>query len=275
MKGGGHPLAIELISAHGLNPVDMVHLCADLGVPRIGLAQSPVITIPEGRPSWNLGEDPALHRAVQSALRERGVRVVLGEGFLIHPQMAMANSAANLDRLAELGTERVNCVGLEPDEARMHDEFALFASLAAERGLAATIEYMPFVAVDSLDKAIACVSASGLDSAGILLDSMHVFRTGTDLAAIAALPLERIGHVQLCDSRAGLDAQAYMACAKSERLAPGTGELPLHAFLDAIPDGLTVGLEVPQMSLALSGMDDRERLNALIEACRSFSTDLL
>ncbi|MFM5907274.1 MAG: sugar phosphate isomerase/epimerase family protein [Novosphingobium sp.] len=275
MTRSGHPLAIEVITAHGMNPADMVHLCAGLGVPRIGLANSPVICIPDGRAGWNLAEDPALRRAVKAALLDTGVRVVLGEGFLIHPQMDIADSQPMLDLLADLGAERVNCVGLEPDERRMHDQFARFANLAGERGMGSMIEFMPFVAVDSLPKALACVAASGVDGAGVLLDSMHVFRTGTDLADIAALDPAVIGHVQLCDSRAGLDAQAYMTCAKSERLVPGTGELALHDFLKAIPQGKIVGLEIPQALVTQSGIDDCARLTAVIDACRSFSTDLL
>jgi sugar phosphate isomerase/epimerase len=270
-----HPLAIELITALGQNPADMVHLAADLGVPRIGLALTPVAVVPDTAPHWNLREDQPLYRAVKVALAERGVQMALGEGFLIHPQMDMPASASDLDLLAELGTVRVNCVALEQDVSRCHDQFALFASLAAERGMGATIEYMPFVAVDTLAKAMACVDASGVAGAGVLLDSLHFFRTGTTFAELAAINPAKIGHAQLCDAPADLPDDRYMDVAKFERLIPGHGELPLAQFLAALPDGLTVGLEVPQRALALAGEDHRTRIGNIIAAARSFSTDLL
>ncbi|MFM6933364.1 MAG: sugar phosphate isomerase/epimerase family protein [Novosphingobium sp.] len=270
-----HPLAIELITALGQDPVEMVHLAADLGVPRIGLALNPVAVVPEDAKPWNLRTDAAHYRAVKAAIADRGVEVVLGEGFLIHPQMDMAASEADFDLLAELGTRTVNCVGLEPDVARCHDQFAMFARLAAARGMAATIEFMPFVAIDSLAKAVDCANACDGGTGSVLFDSMHVFRTGTSLSDIAALDPAMIGHVQLCDARSSWPDGDYMTNAKFERLVPGEGDLPLRDFLRALPDGLVIGLEVPEREKALSGVDYRIRISDLLTASRIFTTDLL
>ena len=270
-----HPLAIELITALGQNPVEMVHMVADLGVPRIGLALSPVAMVPEDAQPWNLRSDAPLYRAVKAAIGERGVEVVLGEGFLIHPQVDLGQCAADLDLLAGLGARKVNCVGLEPDVARCHDQFAIFARMAAERGMSATIEFMPFVAVDSLPKALDCAAVCDGGTGSVLLDSMHVFRTGTSLEDIASLDPALIGHVQLCDARADWSDADYMTHAKFERLAPGDGDLPLREFLGAVPDGLVIGLEVPQRAKALAGADHRSRIADLLAATRSFTTGLL
>ena len=41
-----------------------------------------------------------------------------------------------------------------------------------------------------------------------------------------------------------------MAEARGNRLLPGEGALPLDAMLDALPKGLTVGVEAPTQELA-------------------------
>ena len=41
-----------------------------------------------------------------------------------------------------------------------------------------------------------------------------------------------------------------MAEARGNRLLPGEGALPLNAVLDALPQGLTVGVEAPTRELA-------------------------
>lgn len=270
-----HLLAIELITALGQDPVEMVHLAADLGVPRIGLALTPVAMVPEDTQPWNLRSDAPRYRAVKAAVEERCVEVVLGDGFLIHPQIDLGECGADLDLLAGLGARKVNCVGLEPDIARCHDQFAMFARLAAERGIGATIEFMPFVAINSLAKALDCAAAADNGAGSVLLDSMHVFRTGTSIADIAALDPAMIGHVQLCDARSDWSDGDYMARAKFDRLAPGQGDLPLSEFLGAVPDALVIGLEVPQRAKALSGADHRTRIADLLSVARSFSTVLL
>lgn len=270
-----HPLGIELITALGQDPVDMVHLAADLGVPRIGLALSPVAMVPDSAMPWNLRDDAPLYRAVRSAIAQRGVEVMLGEGFLIHPQMDMAASASDLDLIAGLGARKVNCVGVEPDLGRCHEEFATFAQLAAERGMGATIEYMPFVAIDSLAKALDCANACDSGTGSVLLDAMHVFRTGTSLADIAALDPAIIGHVQLCDARSDWADSDYMDRAKFDRLSLGEGDLPLREFLGALPTDILVGLEVPERARCLNGADHRSRLRELLDRAHAFSTDLL
>ena len=268
-------IAIEFITALGQNPVDFVHLAADLGVPRIGIGLSPIVVVPEDAPRWSMREDAALHAAVKAALAERGVAAVLGEGFLIHPQMEIGDSARDMDLLADLGAERVNIVAIEPDTARCHDQFGTFADMAGARGMKATIEFLPGVPVGDLASALDCVRASGRGNAGVLIDSMHFFHSGGTIAELEAVDPALIGHAQLCDLPEVFAYEAYSDQAKFERLAPGEGVLPLREFIKALPQTLLLGLEIPQRAKALAGADHRERIGAIVEATRSFTTDLL
>lgn len=259
-----HQFALEFITGHGLTPPEFIAAAAALGCPRIGLAPAPIVSFPEGRAGWNLREDAALRRATREALGAHGVAVVLGEGFMIHPAMDMANAEADLDLMAELGAARVNCVGLDPDAARSRAQFARFAEGAAARGMGATIEFLPGMPVGTIAAALEHVRASGVAGAGVLVDAMHFFRSGGDLAALAALDPALIGHVQLCDMSEGLDDAAYMDSAKNERLMPGTGVLPLREFVAALPAGKVLGIEAPQRSRG--AMPDRERMAEVLAA---------
>jgi hypothetical protein len=53
-----------------------------------------------------------------------------------------------------------------------------------------------------------------------------------------------------------------------ERMVPGTGELPLLDILTALPEGVVIGLEVPQRSLAEAGVGPHERVARCLEATR-------
>ena len=267
-------LGIEFITALGLDPASFVHLAADLGLPRVGLSLAPIAMVPEDAPRWSLRDDKALFDATRSAIRERGVAVLVGEAFLLHPQMDVANSAPDLDLFAELGARRINVVGLEPDEARSHDQFARLSAMARERGMGACIEFMPGVAIDCMAKALACVEASGDPEAGLLLDAMHFFATGTAIAELAQVPAARIVHAQLCDTHLASPVP-YMDRAKFDRLAPGEGDLPLDQFVKVLPAQGPLGLEIPQRAKALAGMDHRARIAELIAATEKFTTDLL
>ena len=275
MSSFGDRIGIEFITGHGMDPAEFVHLAADLDVGQVGLALAPILLVPEDAPRWSLREDKALYAAVQSALAARGVRVMLAEGFMIHPAMDIAHAAADLDLFAGLGAGLANCLSMEPDTARAHDQFAQFAEMTAARGMAASLEFLPGLAIDSFDKALACARAATVGKAGALVDAMHFFRTGGTIEALKAADPALIGHIQLCDVPLVSTAESYGLEAKCDRLAPGEGELPLRAFLEALPRDLPIGLEVPQQSKGLAGVSHRERIGAVVAAARKVSTGLL
>jgi sugar phosphate isomerase/epimerase len=261
-------LAIEFISTLGMNPVDAVQLAAELGVRKIGMAPSPITDNPHGFAPWDLRSDPALVRATKAAAREHGVEVSLGEGFLIMPGLQMADFEPVADIMAELGAPVLNCVSIEQDRARAADEFALFTQLGAARGLVVTLEFMPLMWPATLAEALEFVTASGAPNARLLLDAMHVFRSGGTVAEIAALDPAMIGYVQLCDVPMPGVSDNYGEEARHERRCPGEGDLPLAEFLGALPSSVTIGLEVPMLSKALAGVAHRDVLAPCVEAAR-------
>lgn len=100
-------LGIEFISVLGLPPVEFVHLAADLGCSNIGLAAAPFLANPHGYPDWSLLVDKDLRRRTGEALRECGVSISLGEGFLVKPGEDVRTQAAAVDVLAELIAQRI------------------------------------------------------------------------------------------------------------------------------------------------------------------------
>jgi sugar phosphate isomerase/epimerase len=55
----------------------------------------------------------------------------------------------------------------------------------------------------------------------------------------------QIGYVQLCDGPLLAPREALIQEARTNRLAPGAGEFPLDALLDAMPPNCVASLEVP------------------------------
>jgi sugar phosphate isomerase/epimerase len=261
-------LGIEFISALGMNPVEAVRLTAELGLRRTGMAPSPITANPHGFAAWDFRKDPALVRATRAAACEHGVEIALGEGFLVMPGIEMADCEPAADIMAELGAPVVNAVCIEQDRARAIDEFALFAEMAGKRGMLATLEFMPMMWPQTLAEALDFIKATGAPNARLLLDAMHLFRSGATVAEVAAIDPAMIAYVQLCDVPMPARADDYGEEARHERLCPGEGDLPLADFLAALPAGVTVGLEVPMVSLARAGVSVRDALAPCVAAAR-------
>lgn len=257
-------LAIEFICVLGMPPVAFIQLARELGVSNIGLAPQPITANPHSYPAWNLLQDRALVGETKAALADNGVRISLGEGFLVRDGMDMAEFGPALDLFAELGAPVVNAVSM----AASPEAFGSFAGMASERGLRTTVEFLPLMPPASFAAAMDYVAACGAKNAQVLVDAMHFFRGGSVLPELAAADPARIGYAQLCDVPMPAQTADYGLEAREERLSPGAGDLPLADFVKALPQDIVLGLEVPETNKARHGIGPVERLTPVIAAAR-------
>lgn len=262
-------LSLEFINAFGMDPVAFVALAAQLGVPNIGMAAKAITDNPHGFAPWDLRGDPALVRATKAALAEHGVKVQVGEGFLVMAGMDIADAQPTLDVLAEIGAPRANVITMEQDRARACDQLATLAGMAAQRGMAMTVEFMPLMWPQTLAETAALVAETGAANASVMVDAMHFFRGGGQVADIAAIDPALIGYVQLCDVPMPARTENYGEEARHERMCPGDGDLPLLDFLRALPQDRIVGLEVPLMSKASAGVAPIDAIRPCVAAARA------
>ena len=261
-------LGIENISVFGLPPVAFVELAADLGCQHISTGLTSFDFGVHPYPPFSLRDDVSLRRDMMAAMRDRGVSVSLGEGFTIRPGSRAADFAGDLDLMAELGAETINTVSMDPDLARTFDEFAVLAELAGVRGLQTTVELAPSLAVGDLPTALAAVRHVGRPDFRLLIDTMHVIRSGATVAEIAALDPALIGYVQLCDAPRQPRFASYFEESMFERMVPGEGELGLAELVAVLPRNRVYSLELPLRSEALAGVGPHERLGKCVVAAR-------
>jgi sugar phosphate isomerase/epimerase len=267
-RAGMHRLGIEQLSVFALPPVDFVNLAAALGCSCISTGLTGFRYNPHGYPAFSLRDDAVMRREMKAAMRDRGIAISLGEGCLIRPDKDICDAAADMDIMQELGVERLNTVSIDPDLHRSLDQLALFAEMAAERGMLSTIEMCPALTINNLDAALAAVRHVGRHDFNLLLDTMHLGRSCATAAEVAALDPALIGYVQLCDAPRTPSEPDYFKEATLERMVPGEGEMPLRAYLAALPPGLTISLEVPLSSQAEAGIGPEIRLRRCVEAAR-------
>jgi len=262
-------LGIEMLCVFGMPPIDYVQLVADLGCRYITTGLDGFVLKQLGYQPFSLRDDPGLRRELLAAMDDRGISISLGEGLLIAPGVDVRSYAGDLDIMAELRIPRINTVSLEADRARTFDELAVLTDLAAERGILTSVEPVPGLAIADLSTAMAAVEHVGREEISLLIDTMHVARSGAGPDDLRSLPVERIGHVQLCDvPLRSTRKYNYAEEAMYHRMPPGEGELPLADMLAALPGDRVVGLEVPMLSRAEAGVSAYDRLLPCVESAR-------
>ena len=151
-----------------------------------------------------------LMRAHDMALLEVGVVPILPDlkPEALEPLLAFS---------AELGGRFIVCPVEDPEAARRQETFGRLSDLCDRHGLSALVEFNPYSACRNLAEAVAVLDAVGRGSAGLVIDALHLSRSGgspADLAAVLA-ELPAFEGVILLDADAtdGLAAVAHRRAA--------------------------------------------------------------
>lgn len=267
-SGNDRPIGLDFISGLGMPPDRFVGLAARLGCSSVSLAPFPLTPNPCGFADWSFAGEPAHEKAARDALQAHGIALGTVEGCFVTPRAEAADYAALLDMFGAMDARRLNIVILEPDHARAMEEAARLAEMASERAMRPVLEFIPGTPVSDLVTALDAIAEIGSECS-LVIDAMHLYRSGASAADVRSLDPSIIAQVQLCDVPLANEAMPYGQEAGTERLPPGAGELPLASLIDAIPASTPVSLELPMMSRATSPQALEAALADAVERTRA------
>lgn len=261
-----HPLSLAFLTLFDCGPVDAIRIAGETGYDMVGLRLLPAAP---GEPPYPLMTDPAVLRAAVAALKESGVSVGDVEIARLKPETKARDFEPFLAHAAALGARHVLVAGDDPDHARLTQTFGDFCRLSRGYGLTADLEFMPWTSVPDIASALAIVEAAGEANGGVLVDALHLDRSKGDADAVRALPPGLVNYVQFCDGLAAYDPSdaGLIHIARAARLMPGDGDIDLVGMARAIPDGVTISVEVPNHELA-QRLGPRERARLGLETTR-------
>jgi sugar phosphate isomerase/epimerase len=122
------------------------------------------------------------------------------------------------------------------DVPQLTEAFAPLCRQAAERGTKVLFEMLPaqFSRAPSLDHVLNIIRGAGERNGGIMLDNLHLQRSGIGPEEIARKlgPRDLIG-VEINDGTLGMPVN-FLDSVVNKRLLPGDGEFDIAAFLQAI-----------------------------------------
>jgi len=236
-------LSLAPVTINELDPPALIAAAHEAGFASVDLR---VLGAPGAAPVTPVVGNRPMIAAVAAALADTGVTLFSATGVWLVPGFSLDDAVPALEIAARLGAEYFLVVGNDPDEPRMTENLGRLADAAAACRLRLALELMPYIAVNSLAKAHRLVATVGAPNLGLLIDALHLARSGGTPAEVAAVPPERIAYLQLCDAPATLPrGMALRQESLTARLYPGQGRLPLMALMDALPAGIVVDVETP------------------------------
>jgi sugar phosphate isomerase/epimerase len=244
-----------------LDPPALVSVAHAAGFSFVALRVAPAVP---GGIHYPLSTGSAEQRETAARLDGSGVGVLQVELVSLHRSVDVRACRPLLETGASLGATRVVACGDDSDPSAVATRLGELAGLAAEYAIAVDVEFMPFRELAALEQALAVVAAAGEKNVAVMVDALHLARSGGTPADVAAADPAHLAVLQICDAPLAAPAPGLLAAeARGARLLPGDGALPLAGLVDAMPKGTLFAAEVP---LAGDCRPPLERARAMYEA---------
>ncbi|AZI35707.1 hypothetical protein NT2_07_00040 [Caenibius tardaugens NBRC 16725] len=241
-------------------PVETVEAARHGGFDAVGLWVEPE--------NWT----DATTRAVRDALAAGALPLLDVEVIWLKPGSAMDDHRKVIDIGAELGAANVLCVSSDPDHAATAARLADLCRHAEGSGMRVALEFGIFTEVKTLAQALAILDDVAHPQRALLIDPIHVDRSGATPADIARIDPALLPYAQFCDARAErpdpADFDAIITDAIDLREQCGAGALPLFALHAALPAHIPLSIELRSRALRERYDDPGQRAKAVADATR-------
>jgi sugar phosphate isomerase/epimerase len=256
----GLEIGLDFLTVVEYPAPEQIEAAARYNIRKVNLLVQPFTMLPY----YNLIGDTASRRKTRERCLALDVEVEMVEPSIADAGIDPEDYRPAFETAAYLGAVWINLLPRDKDFARMADFYARTAELAGSYGLRVFTEFHRRASLRTLSETVDFIDAHGLTGKVMAeVDALHFFRLGGKVEEIVR-HRDRIARVQICDGLANMPEAEQATEAREYRPPPGEGDFPLQDFINVLPDGIVVGLEVPHRTYW-----PEERLARSVEGVRT------
>lgn len=254
-----HPLSLAALTILDAGPAGQIRAAADAGWPCVGLRLMPLLAS-----DADVVGNWAAESAVVRLLKETLLEVMEIGVFPVKPAMDWQKIEAVIAFGAGLGARHIVCPIEDADASRRLATYRRLCDLVSVRGMSALVEFNPYSACRSLDEAQDLAVKTRHESAGLVIDVLHLSRSGGSPEDLRAVSPNLLRLVHLCDAppppAGARTIDELRTESRTARLLPGEGSLWLDRLLDVLPPDIPLSVEAPSARHAHLPATERARL---------------
>lgn len=256
-----------------MNPISL----ASGVLPEFGPVETAKAAISSGFDGVGLWVEPeqwtrAMTTELKAMLDGSGIALIDVEVVWIKPGSEIDTFRRIIDVGAELGARNVLCVSSDPDHGATADTLAELCRHAEPTGIRVALEFGIFTEVRNLRQAMAILDSVAHPLRAVLIDPIHVDRSGTSVFEIAAVPEALLPYAQFCDASAIRPDPEQMdeviTDAIDLREQCGRGALDLKSLYNVLPVGIPLSIELRSKRLRDDFPDPAARASIVAQATR-------
>jgi len=227
-----NPIVLAPTTLGSTPPLEYIDIARKAGYDGIGIRLYPS----PGMTFFPVVGDATREREVSSALAGSDLQVYEIFTCYLQPGMDFEAMKRAHEFGASLGARYALVIGDDPEWGRMVESFGTLCDNAKQFGLTCALEApVNRRALNSLDLNLRLIREAGRENAGISVDPVQFTRARHTPDMLQGLEPGLLPYAQICDSASTTPGDPLCM--------PGDGIVPLKALLDALPEGLPLGLE--------------------------------
>jgi sugar phosphate isomerase/epimerase len=259
------PISLAHLTVLDTTPPELVTVAAAAGFRTVGIRLTATPSV--GVPPYDMLREGPLLRETLSRMADLGVSVFDTEFLRFEPDLPLGVPEGFLEVSARLGAKHVLVMSAEPEESRTVDRVGDLCDRASAHGLHVDLEFAVYTGVRTLDHAARVVAQVGRPNLSVLIDALHFSRSGGLPADVSKVDPTLLRYAQICDAVAERpapdDTPALIREARTGRLLPGEGALPLADLVAALPPTALIAIEAPCRATAhLPAVERAKRAHA-------------
>lgn len=243
MATADRALSLAYLTVNGVSLAEHVSVAAETGYQHVGLR----LLGTHGAPDM-FDNEPALREA-ENRLKDTGITVFDSEIFWLNAETDIHAYAQLWDTMQRFNSRHLLVLARDPDLSRVFENFSRLCEITRPYGIMPSFEFCKVTTVETIDMAVDIVNRSGQPNARVLVDALHLSRSGGTPADVARTDPALFEYAQLCDAPAEIPSRERMLEEPGDRLMPGEGGLPLVDLVRALPPTIPIAIEAPVKAL--------------------------
>lgn len=244
-------------------PPELIYAAAEAGYDCVGLrgiptrvsqclteteqkGESSVSQAITGNMPFDFVNDHELFWETHKAVKRTGVPVHDSENARIFDGVDVANYEEDLALTSELGVKHILTNIWTDDKDFYIKQFIKLCKIASKYDITVNLEFVTWASIRNIRECRELLEASHCNNIGIVLDTLHYYRSRVSLDDVRSLPREWFSYLHLSDCEAKIpeERDKLIATGINGRLLPGEGAVDIRSIVNALPDVIR-GIEVP------------------------------
>lgn len=231
----------------GCPPPEMAYIAAMSGYDYISIR--PIYMGLPGEPNYDLANNKTMLQQTKTALKDTGLKVHDIELAKIEDGRNVKQYEPAIEVAAELGAKSVLSSIWTSNRELYLEQFAELCDIAKKYGLNVDLEFVTWASVSDLKGAVEVIQFVNRENAGIMVDTLHFYRSRVNLEELDELPKEWFHFAHICDGPADIptDKEGLIHTGRDARLYVGEGAIDIASIVNRLPEDIVYSIELPHL----------------------------